>query len=80
MSTEETIVHIPGSMKARVQHGRILGFDFMPSASYAGYFGPEINISEGPEITAEDFWDMVSSKLVVPSDMQSSSFIASWVS
>ena len=77
--TETTYVQSPGSMSARVAHGRIIGFDFSPAAAYAGYFGAEISISEGPEITAEAFWDMVANKLSVTPDMQSGVITASWI-
>ena len=75
---ETTHVQIPGSMSARVAHGRIIGFDFSPAAAYAGYFGAEISISEGPEITAEDFWDMVSAKLSHDGDFKSSAISVNW--
>lgn len=75
---ETTHVQIPGTMSARVAYGRIIGFDFSPSAAYAGYFGPEINITEGPEIIAEDFWDMVANKLAHDYYMQSSTITCQW--
>ena len=79
-TNEATEVQIPGTMTARVRYGQIVGFDFSPSAGYAGYFGPEINIIDGPDISAEDFWDMVSKKLIVTPDMQTSAFVATWES
>lgn len=79
-TNEMTEVQIPGTMIARVQYGQVTGFDFSPSASYAGYFGPEINIIDGPDIPAEDFWDMVSKKLAITSDQQTSVFVATWES
>jgi hypothetical protein len=76
---ETTHVQIPGTMSARVAHGRIIGFDFSPAAAYAGYFGAEISITEGPEIAAEAFWDMGANKLSVTPDMQSGVITASWI-
>jgi hypothetical protein len=42
---EVTRVSIPGELRARVQYGRIVGFDFEPASAYAGYFSPEFVIS-----------------------------------
>lgn len=79
MTSEETThVQIPGTMSARVINGNIIGFDFSPAAAYAGYFGEDINVTEGPEITAEDFWSMVANKLTHDYQMQSSTMTCHW--
>ena len=76
---ETTHVQIPGTMSARVAHGRIIGFDFSPAAAYAGYFLPGTNVVEGDEITSDEFFDLVPDTLTVTQDKKSSFFSAEWV-
>ena len=75
---EMTRVSIPGEFRARVKYGRIVGFDFEPASAYAGYFGPEFVIVDGPEVRSEDFWDMVSVKLNHDGDFKSSAISVNW--
>jgi hypothetical protein len=78
MQDELTRVTIPGEFRARVKYGKIVGFDFEPASAYAGYFGPEIIHVDGPEIQAEDLWDMVSAKLSHDYDFKSSVITVNW--
>ena len=78
MTEQMTKAEIPGVMTARVIDGNIVGFDFTPWAAHAGYFGEEINVIEGPEILAEDFWSMVANKLTHDYQMQSSTMTCHW--
>jgi hypothetical protein len=75
---EMTRVDIPGSFVARVKYGKIVGFDFEPAAAFAGWFGPEIEIVDGPEVQAEDFWNMVSAKISHDYDFKSSVIAVNW--
>lgn len=74
----ESIVQIPGSIMARVEHGRIIGYTFTPHAADAGYFGEAIYTIEGPEIDQEKFFEMVGPTLMVSNDGKSASFSCGW--
>ena len=78
--TDQTMtkVEIPGIMTARVMYGNIVGFDFMPWGAFAGYFGPSMTITEGPEILEDNFWDMVANKLTHDYYPKSSTITCHW--
>lgn len=65
----EAIVEIPGTFYAHYEDGKITKFEFCPSGSSAGYFGPMANVVEGDEEqlrvsdTRGDFWCAVQDKL-----------------
>ena len=46
---EPTVVEIPGEFLATYEDGRITGWVFMPSGSYAGYFGPPAILVRGDD-------------------------------
>lgn len=64
-----TTIEIPGEFIAIYDHDRgITGFTFMPSASYAGYFGPAATVRDGDEeldveSTGGPFWVAVQQAL-----------------
>ena len=37
---EPTTYHVPGTFRAHLRHDGYVSFEFSPSASYAGWFGP----------------------------------------
>ena len=73
-----TTIEITGSLQARVENDRIVGYTFTPYAADAGYFGPDIIHVEGPEIDKEAFFDMVNKTLMFSYDRQTATFTCEW--
>lgn len=82
MKTEEikTTVMVPGTLFAKVEHGRIVNFTFTPAAADAGYFGDEITVWDGDDIEADQFFDLVSRVLNFTQDQKSAVFACEWES
>jgi len=82
MKTEEikSTVMVPGTLFAKVEYGRIVGFTFSPAAADAGYFGDEITVYDGDDIEADKFFDLVSNMLSITQDKQSAVFACEWQS
>lgn len=55
-----TRVRIPGTIVAHLNSdGEIDHVSFSPAGSCAGYFGPTMEVEDGPEIDEEPFWATV---------------------
>ena len=81
MTTIETEVLIPGNFVAKILHGRIVGYTFIPHAANAGYFGDEIIVTQGDtSLTSNEFFDMVSSTLMFDQSMTSAHVSCEWES
>lgn len=88
MTTEQPkhTVEIPGQLIAHFgDRAGDIRFTFLPSASYAGYFGDPIFIVESnvtPEPTVaqleEQLWEQVRTKLMTDHTGQQSHFVCSW--
>jgi hypothetical protein len=73
-------VEIPGRMIATISHGRMANFTFVPHAANAGYFGPGIEAEDGDDVSADQFFDLVSEALMVSYDKKSAHFTCEWES
>ena len=73
-----TIVEIPGTFSAKVEHGRITGYTFTPHASNAGYFGESILVMDGNDIEPDKFFEMIGPTLMVSNDKSSTTFTCEW--
>jgi hypothetical protein len=64
-------IHIPGSLTAKIENGRITGYVFMIAANDAGYFGPAFRLFDGDEVTDEQMSDLIADTLTISQDRQS---------
>lgn len=71
-------IQIPGTLLARVEGGRIVGYVFSPAASDAGYFGDGIFHFDGDKVSEEEFWPMVGPTLMFSEDKRTAMFACEW--
>jgi hypothetical protein len=74
-------IQVPGRLIARVRHGRIVGYIFIPAAADAGYFGEAMMVVSGePEFGQDEFFDMVCDSLSFSEDHSVAYFSSEWQS
>lgn len=64
-------VQIPGTLTAKIENGRIVGYVFDIAANDAGYFGPAFVHYEGDEVTDDQMSDAIADSLMFTQDRKS---------